>query len=177
MLQEANDYGFQSDFDKDKRLSVTASKTVELLLTPYKPWFVSQWGETTFDEPVELSWKYISSYAYRVGRRTMTLPIMSQTWYGASASGTKFILLATKQSENGYDVEGTLYVITSEGLETHTVTTSVDKLSIATVDGEANKITCTREFTGREYIQKPLAFEEDLTALANTVDEIDSSLS
>ena len=177
VLQEASDYGLQSNFDKDKRAIVTASKTVELLLTPYKPWFVSQWGETTFDEPVELTWKYIALYPYKVGRRIKNLPIMSQTWYGASASGTKFILLANKLSETIYEVEGTLYVITSEGLETHTVTTSVDELSIATVDGEANKITCTREFIGREYIQKPLAFEEDLTALANTVDEIDSSLS
>lgn len=103
---------------------------------------------------------------------------MSQAWYGTSASGIRFILLATKQGGATYDVEGTLYVLTPElALETHTVTTSVDGLSIATVDGEANIITCTRESFGRESIQKPLAFEEDLTSLANTVDEIDSSLS
>lgn len=134
------------------------------VLTNYYPsWSLTKYYTDEYQTPIELKWTYLSGYQYRKGSRLTPITVQRWGWKGSDENGVHYFLTSTEEDQWARDwTNGKLHRwITSSGT-IKDITLSSDKLSIETIDGESNQITCTRTSKDIALSTNPLAFTDQI---------------
>lgn len=112
----------------------------------YPSWFLSKYNGTTIDPPIEMKWGYYTTTNYYNNRRVTNITLNSWAWVATSLypqtgnTKNRFYIKATADDGWIESIEDKLYVSTTA----HDITFSSNELSVATFDGNADLVECTR---------------------------------
>jgi len=126
----------------------------------YYPWLLSMYNGTTFDPPLEMTYGYRGTVAYKANGRVRSVQVNSNCWFAMRTVGTTTTPYYIKAVEDEYgqiQPDENFYTTATA----HPITFSQDTLSIETIDGESGNITCTRQGTGTHIISQNYYAYED----------------
>lgn len=111
----------------------------------YPSWSLTKYYTDEYQTPIELKWTYLARYQYKKGSRIIPVTVQRWGWFGNDGNGVYYFLTSTEEDQwaNNWTTGKLHRWITSSGT-IKDITLSSDKLSIETIDGESNQITCTR---------------------------------
>jgi hypothetical protein len=111
----------------------------------YPSWSLTKYYTDEYQRPIELKWTYLARYQYKKGSRIIPVTVQRWGWFGNDGNGVYYFLTSTEEDQwaNNWTTGKLHRWITSSGT-IKDITLSSDKLSIETIDGESNQITCTR---------------------------------
>lgn len=135
---------------------------------------------TTFDPPLEMVYGYRSTVGYKVNGRVRNIVVNSNCWlaiHTVDSRNTMPYYIKAVEDDDGYMIpDYNLYVATVA----HPITFDEFKLSIETIDGVTDGITCTRQGTGTYTTEfKYFPFEDELSVKADVsaLNVVENSLS
>lgn len=150
--------------------------------TEYFPsWHLAKYYDAEYSPSVEMVWTYIATITYKVSGRIRNIGVQRWGWKGSDGNGVNYFLTSTEEDQWAEDwTTGKFYKWTSTTTPTtKDITLSSDKLSIETIDGLTDQITCTRNSKYTSFHDKVVAYTDQIPSsvsqLTNDVGYITAS--
>lgn len=134
----------------------------------YYPWRLTKWFNDTFGTPLQLEFRYISTVQVPIipGMSIPTNKTINQYgWIGSSGQLTHYIIKAEKDSV-GAQIYQPAAMGKFDSVQSDFLPITFSPLSIDTVDGQSDVVTCTRESINT-HTKRTLAFSDELSTKAD----------